>query len=251
MGLGRLPSLLITLIAGCSRAYGLPSILTRAHAELLRLSDSHPSINSLDLSSREAIVTAMAGVFLDLSSAPDHSLVKDSGAPPALALDAHTSLAQAATRSVISSGARSSGLLTGAAVTSEIATHSASSASQSQADVAFEATMAAAEAKRAPLADVRFSSQQQQVLAASTTLVDLANARAASRLRQRVRAAHALVDVAFSEVAQRVNNEPHSAAGGSTFDASTGLAEPTAECKRVLNTWLAKCVFGPPPAAPA
>lgn len=31
----------------------------------------------------------------------------------------------------------------------------------------------------------------------------------------------------------------------SGFDASTGLSEPTAQCKRILNTWLATCVFGP------
>ena len=29
------------------------------------------------------------------------------------------------------------------------------------------------------------------------------------------------------------------------FDASTGLTEPTAKCKRILNSWLGTCVFGP------
>eukprot|EP00941_MAST-03F_sp_MAST-3F-sp1_P001854 g1854.t1 len=27
------------------------------------------------------------------------------------------------------------------------------------------------------------------------------------------------------------------------FDPATGLSEPTGECRRVLNTWLGKCVF--------
>lgn len=36
------------------------------------------------------------------------------------------------------------------------------------------------------------------------------------------------------------------APGDEGFDPASGLAEPTPECRRVLNTWLAKCVFGPP-----
>lgn len=32
------------------------------------------------------------------------------------------------------------------------------------------------------------------------------------------------------------------------FDVASGLAEPTPECRRIMNGWLGKCVFGKAPA---
>ena len=32
------------------------------------------------------------------------------------------------------------------------------------------------------------------------------------------------------------------------FDVASGLAEPTPECRRIMNGWLGECVFGKAPA---
>ena len=37
--------------------------------------------------------------------------------------------------------------------------------------------------------------------------------------------------------------EPHETEG---FDPQLGLAEPSLECRRIMNKWTSKCVFGPP-----
>lgn len=37
--------------------------------------------------------------------------------------------------------------------------------------------------------------------------------------------------------------EPHETEG---FDPQLGLAEPSPECRRIMNKWTSKCVFGPP-----
>ena len=38
----------------------------------------------------------------------------------------------------------------------------------------------------------------------------------------------------------------HSSLAASKEDPISGLAEPSGECRRIMNTWMAKCVFGPP-----
>jgi len=52
----------------------------------------------------------------------------------------------------------------------------------------------------------------------------------------------------FLELASTAHTS-HSASSTAAvpFDPASGLSEPTAECRRLLTDWMAKCAFGPRP----
>lgn len=81
----------------------------------------------------------------------------------------------------------------------------ASAEAAAAAEAAFQKLMAEADGKRQALQDVRFKFREQMQVQGTNPKANTAGA----------------------------------------FDSATGVQEPTPECKRILNSWLAKCVFGP------
>lgn len=65
----------------------------------------------------------------------------------------------------------------------------------------------------------------------------LAKAKLAERIAQHVASS-------FLQTGASVGTR--AGAGSEGFDPASGLSEPTPQCRRTLNTWLAQCVFGPP-----
>jgi len=115
------------------------------------------------------------------------------------------------------------------AAAAQAATESAAvAATAAAAEAAWQASWQEAERRRAPLADMRFGRD---------AVADTGTAAAQGVLQP---AAAPRAPFSF-----RAQATPPPAANTGAYDASTGLAEPTPECKRTLTTFLGQCVFPP------
>jgi hypothetical protein len=59
--------------------------------------------------------------------------------------------------------------------------------------------------------------------------------------------ASALASASASAAASTAASTAASVAVRNPFDPASGLSEPTADCRRLLSGWMAKCAFGPRP----
>lgn len=123
------------------------------------------------------------------------------------------------------------------------------------AEAEFEATLRDAESKRSALADTRFTRDRHHDVDNAGSQGQLTPGhvpRGGFSFRQQHVETHA--EQRLAQAAGHSSNDhshaattPPPAANTGAYDPTTGLAEPTPECKLTLTTFLGKCVFPPSP----